>query len=168
MKNLRHKIFAGAVVLASFGIFAEKNLMAQNADSLEIKIDTLDFGEPFQQIITEGNFNKKLVVYFGCSDYKENHYNIRHIHWGNSSNLHERFEIKYDFGLINYEMYFTNPYQKIVQFEDLTKEQIFQDKEFAERTKRIINACESEENLREVVKEIYKERKSIHIPEIKK
>lgn len=34
MKNLKSKIFVGALTLASFGAFGEKNLSAQNADSL--------------------------------------------------------------------------------------------------------------------------------------
>jgi len=175
MKTLKNKILAGVFILTSIGIFGEKNLMAQSAkeksmiypDSLCIEINNYNLGEINQRMHANGYRNGKWVAFFGCNYYDKDNYNRRMIHWGSQNNIHEEFKIDYNTGLINYQIYLNDPYTEIINFKNLTKEQIFQDKEFAERTKKIINACESRENLEEIVKEIYKEKNAIYIPQIK-
>ncbi len=167
MKTLKNKIFAGAFALATLGIFGDKNANAQDADSLKIKIDTFNIGEISQLIWARGYSNDEWFAFIECRGYEENHYTKRNIHWGNGDRKHEEFEINYNSGLVNYKMYFNNPYYNLAEFKNLTIEQIFQDKEFAERTKKIIYACNSEEKLREIVKELYQERGRILIPQIK-
>ena len=166
MKKTLLNILIGAGLF--FGVGNKSK--AQSSDSLKIEIDTFNLGEINQQINARGYSDGELVAFVGCNYYKENHYTDRSINWGNKSTLREEFKINYDTGIIDYCMYLSNssqPYKEIVNFKNLTKKEIYQDKEFAERTKKIINACESETNLREIVKEISKEKGIIKIPQIK-
>lgn len=166
MKTLKSKLFAGALVLASLEFLGNKNVNAQNPDSLYIKIDTLNKGQTDQLIWAKGYYNNEWVSYVGCSGYKENHYTGRNINWGSENTRNEEFKIDFNTNFIDYRMYFIKPYKEIVSFKNLTKEQISQDKKFAERTKRIIGACESKTKLREMVKEISKEEGLPRIPQI--
>lgn len=171
MKNLKNKLFAGVFSLASLGIFGNKDLSAQNSDSLCIKIDKIDMGKtnymgkPNQKIYAYICNTNERVVYVVCNDYENNYYTGRNIYGGGKNSRFEEFKIDYNTGFIDYRMYLVDT--KIVEFKNLTKEQIYQDKEFVERTKIIINACESDAKLRELVKEIYKEQGIIKIPQIK-
>lgn len=168
MKTLKNKIFAGALALATLGILGNiSKASAQTADYLYIKIDTFNIKELNQQIWAKGYYNDKFVAFVGCNGYKDNQYTGININWG-SNTKNEEFRIDHNKNLIDYKMYLADsPYKKIVEFKNLTKEQISQDKEFAERTKRIINACESKTKLRNMVKEVYRERNIIYIPQIK-
>ncbi|MEK6823417.1 MAG: hypothetical protein AABY06_00120 [Nanoarchaeota archaeon] len=164
------KTLLTALLGASLGLFGGKNLSAQSSDSLNIEIETIDKNEIGQRIYAIGYSNGESVAYVLCNSYKNNHYTERKIHWYNKITLREEFKINYDTGLIDYCMSHSNSsqqYKEIVNFKNLTKDQIYQDKEFAERTKKIINACESETNLRELIKEISKEKGIIKIPQIK-
>ncbi|MDP2673020.1 MAG: hypothetical protein Q8O84_04375, partial [Nanoarchaeota archaeon] len=108
-------------------------------------------------------------VYVTCYEDKNSNIAGRTILRG--SNRMENFIIDYDTKLIDYGLYLIDPSTEteteIVKFEDLTKEQIFQDEKFAERTKKIINACKSETKLRELTKELYEEGRDIVFPNIK-
>ena len=170
MKTLKNKIFAGALILTTLGFFGQaKNTVAQNPNSLHITIiDTLNKGQVNQQVWASGYTpDNKWVAFVGCNSYKANHYTGRYIHGGKESPKTEEFMIDDKSGLMNYRMYVTNPYKEIIEFKDLTREQIYQDKEFAEKIKRITNACESKTKLREMVKEVYEEREILKIPKIK-
>ncbi len=175
MKNLK-KIILTSCIAGNF-LIGNKGLMAQSAkensiiypDSLCIEIKNYNLGEINQRMHASGYRDSKWVVFFGCNYYNKDksNYNSRMIHWGGQNNIQEEFKIDYGGGLIDYRIYLINPYKEIINFKNLTKEQIFQDKESAERTKKIINACESEENLKKIIKEIYKEKNTIYIPQIK-
>ena len=163
MKNLKNKIFAGIFSLASLGLL--ENAAAQNTDSLDIKILTYNLDSPIRMmdaVIFDSIGQKNFIR---CYGYEDNHYTKIKI--VKKKKYRERFEIDYNTGFVNYFIDTTLSDVKIVEFKNLTKEQIYQDKEFAERTKRIINACESKEKLREMIKEIYKEGATVKIPQIK-
>ena len=167
MKKFK-KIILLEIVLASLGAFGNKNLVAQNSDSLYITIDTINKGQVNQQVWASGYTpDNKWIAFVGCNSYKANHYTGRYIHGGKESPKTEEFMIDDKSGLMNYRMYVTNPYKEIIEFKNLTREQIYQDKEFAEKIKRITNACESKTKLREMVKEVYEEREILKIPKIK-
>ena len=157
-----------AILLGVGLLFGGNELKAQDSDSLFIKIDSLNTGKLNQMVQGRGFYgnSKKWVAFVGCSYYENGDYDKREIHYGERNVLTEVFEINYNSGLINYNIngIFCSDYGN---FKNLTREQIYQDREFAERTKRIINACESREKLIEMVKEIAKERGTVKLPQIK-
>ena len=172
MKTLKNKIFAGALSLTSLGFLGNlEKSYGQDTDFLKIKIDTLNFGEIDQMVHASGYADGRWVSFVGCISYKDDQYTRINLFGGSTKGVCEEFNIDYNAGFMNYERYFINPddkFRKIISFKNLTIEQIYQDQEFAKRTERIIDACESKEKLKEMVKEVYMEQGKIKIPQIKK
>ena len=171
MKTLNKTILTSVISLASLGFFGNlEKSYGQDTDSLKIKIDTLNLCEIDQMVNASGYAAGKWAAFVGCISCKDNKYTRMNIFGGSNKGIYEEFKIDYNAGLMDYQRYFINPddkYHKIISFKNLTIDQIYQDKEFAERTKRIMNACDSKTNLREMVKEVYREQGRIKIPQIK-
>ena len=185
MKNLKHKILAGIFSLATLGFLENKNLSAQSVDTLdkifinytaqqlfnntEIQKAVFASGYKYGSIKTRNTKDRSFSV--ACYD-KNNDGNYEQILiFKDNQTINERFDIHFETSLIDYKLdYWSEESQwgaNVIEFKNLTKEGIYQDSAFAERTKRIINSCKSEEKLKEMVKEVYKEKNIIKIPQIK-
>ncbi len=174
MKTLKNKIFAGTFALASLGLFGNKNLSAQtiketitaNSDSLKILRRVFKNGMIYIQGY-KNELGEDGGVFIGCydldnnGDYEKRMVDKKHGKFFRSEN----FTIDFNTGNIDYA--FTSQDYKNIVFQNLTIKQIYQDKEFAERTKRIINSCTCNDiKLRNIVEKEY-EKDRIEIPKIK-
>ncbi len=61
MKTLKNKIFAGTFALATLGIFGEKNLIAQNLNQDNVKVNC-----EYSKMISRDNKGKKIIKQIPC------------------------------------------------------------------------------------------------------